>query len=159
VSLPACRATFSPEAKSLFESLYVAWEGEERNGLYAAAVKRIPVYVHKLALVYAACEETLPEITVSQLESAIAVALYAAECTRLLIENRSTRMRPETELEGELERRFLDWVRKNDGATKRYMQQTLSKYAGSCGVFNKIINNLLHADRIRVENGRVYLNR
>jgi hypothetical protein len=158
-SLPICEAAFSPEAQSLFERFYVDWESQERSGVYAAGVKRIHVYVRKLAMVYAACEGTLPEITTDQLEASIAVALYAAECMRLLVESRSARVRPETEIEGELERRFLDWVRKHDGALKRYMQQTLSKYAGSCGVFNKILLNLLHADRIRVENGKVYLSR
>jgi hypothetical protein len=158
-SLPICEAAFSTEAQSLFERFYVDWESQERSGVYAAGVKRIHVYVRKQAMVYAACEGTLPEVTADQLEASIAVALYAAECMRLLVESRSARVRPETELEGELERRFLDWVRKHNGALKRYMQQTLSKYAGSCGVFNKILLNLQHADRIRVENGRVYLSR
>lgn len=157
-SLTTSVATFSPEASSLFESFYVDWESQERSGVYAAAVKRIPVYVRKLAMAYAACEGTLPEITFDQVKASIAVALYAAECTRLLVARRSAGVWPEAEREAELEQRFLEWVRRHDGALKRYMQQTLSKYAGSCGVFNKILLNLQRADRITVEEGRVYFN-
>ena len=66
---------------------------------------------------------------------------------------RSRSSRPE----GELEQRFLKWINKNDGARKRRMQQTMSKYAGSCKVFNEIMLSLIRADEIEVRDGRVYL--
>jgi hypothetical protein len=156
-SSPNSLAALSAQAQALFDKFYIDWEGEERQGIYAAAVKRIPVYARKLAMCYAACEGTLPEITFEQMKASIAVVLYSAECTRLLVNARTARLRPEAELEADLEQRFLRWVQKHDGETKRHMQQTLSKYAESCGVFNKILVNLQRADRIEVQNRRVYL--
>ena len=147
-------AYFSPEAGELWDLFYVDFESKERMGLLAAALKRIHVYVRKLAMVFAATEGTLPMITADQLKSSIAVCLYSAECARLLIEAQAA-SRPE----GELERKFLDWLGKHDGERKRYMQQTLSKYAGSCEVFNKTLTNLARADMIEIRDGRVFVNR
>jgi len=156
-TIPQTTVAFSPQAKRLFGEFYVDWEREERSGLYGAAVKRIPMYVHKLGMLYAACENTLPEVTCDQTEASIAVGRFAAECARVLVDLKSTQPRPE----GELEQRFLAWLEKHDGSRKRYMQQTLSKYAGSCEIFNRILLNLQRADRIRIDGGegsRVYLN-
>ncbi len=154
-SLPPTRAVFSRQAQRVFDLFYIEWEGKARDGLHGAAVKRIHVHARKIAMVYAACEGTLPEITLDQAKAAIAVALYTAECTRLLIETRESQARPE----GDLERRFLDWVKKHEGALKRHMQQTLSKYAGSCKMFNETLLSLTRADHVEVRDGRVYLKR
>jgi hypothetical protein len=152
---PQTTAAFSPPAKRLFDGFYVDWERADRSGLYAAAVKRIPVYVRKLAMVYAACEETLPEVTCDQTAASIAIGKFAAECTRVLVDLKSSQARPE----GEFEQRVLSWLEKHDGSRKREMQQTLSKYAGSCEVFNRAVDNLVRADRVRIEGQekRVYL--
>jgi hypothetical protein len=58
------------------------------TGLYAVAVKRVHVYIRKLAMTYAALEGTLPEINVEQLKAAIAVRVYADACAKELIDAR-----------------------------------------------------------------------
>ncbi len=149
------QAQFSPIATKLWETFYIGWEAKDRSGLYGAATKRIHVYVRKLAITYAALEGTLPEITIDQLKASIAVGLYCAECARVLVEARSASIRPE----GEIEQRILDWVRNHDVAKKRYMQQTLSKVAGSCEVFNRAIAALQKAEAIEILGGQVFLAR
>jgi hypothetical protein len=39
------------------------------------------------------------------------------------------------------------------------MQQTLSKFCGNCELFNKTLTNLMRADHIEVQEGKVYLKR
>ena len=72
---------------------------------------------------------------------------------------RSTQPRPE----GEFEQRVLAWLQKHDARSKREMQQMLSKFAGSCEIFNRAVNNLERAEEIRIEmvqgKKRVYLTR
>jgi hypothetical protein len=133
----------------------VRWEQEERAGLYAAAVKRVHVYVRKLAMAYAALEGTLPEIGIDQLKAAIAVGVYAAECAKVLVDAQTATLRPETELE----QKFLKWIAGNEGARKRQMQQTLSKATGGCETFNRVLLNLQRADQIEIRENRVYLGR
>lgn len=147
------QAHFSFSATKLWERFYVDWEGKDRPGLYGTATKRIHVYVRKLAMTYAAFEATLPEITFDQLKASIAVGLYSAECARLLVDAQNAAIRPE----GQLEQRVLEWIKRNSGAKKRYMQQTLSKTVGSCEVFNRVILSLSRAGLIEVREGRVYL--
>ena len=154
-SLKPTKAVFSEAAQRAFDEFYIKFESRERTGLLGAALKRIHVHVRKLAMVYAACEGTLPEINVDQTKAAIAVGIYAARCARLLVDAQATNARPE----GELEQRFLRWLEKHDGASKRYMQQTLSKYAGSCEVFNRTLKSLMQADQIELRTGKVYLHR
>lgn len=137
------QARFSVGAEKLWDRFYGEFESQDRTGLFAASTKRIHVYVRKLAMTYAALEGTLPEITLEQLKAAVAVGLYGAECARSLIDSQAMG-RPEAELE----QRFVDWVKKHPGANKRHMQQTLSKYAGSCEVFNRVITSLTRADVI-----------
>jgi hypothetical protein len=82
-------------------------------------------------MTYAALELTLPEISIEQLKAAIAVGLYAAEGAKVLVDTQNATLRPESELEP----KFLKWIEENDGAKKRYMQQTLSKLTGGCEEF------------------------
>jgi hypothetical protein len=151
--LPPVEARFSTDAARLWDRLYTTWEQRERTGLFAASVKRIHVYIRKLAMTYGALEGTLPEITLDQLKAAIAVGMYAAECAKVLIDEQNVNVRPE----GELEQRVLKWLEKHDGAKKRDMQQTLSKSMGSCEVFNRIVLNLARADRIEIRGNRLYI--
>jgi hypothetical protein len=153
--IPPTQALFSPSAIRLWEGFYIDWEdkqGKERIGLYGAATKRIHVYIRKLAMTYAAVEGTLPEITLDQLRSAMGVGLYCAECARLLVDAQNAAIRPE----GQIEQRFIDWIRRHPGARKRYMQQTLSKVAGSCEVFNRVLVALARADMIEIREGKVF---
>jgi hypothetical protein len=152
--IPPSRAVLAPDAETLWGEFYLDWEGPERSGLVGAALKRIHVYVRKLAMTYAACEGTLPRIELGQLQAAIAVGLYASECVKSMIGMQLTNSRPEVELE----RRFLDWLRTHDGQKKRYMQQTMSKYCGSCEVFNRVLANLQKAGHVEVRDGnKVFL--
>jgi len=141
------RAEFTPEARALWAEFYRDWESRERPGLEGAALKRIHVYVRKLAMVYAALEKTLPRIEAEQLAAAIAVGSYAACCARFLIGQRGRNTRGDAGLE----RRFVEWVERNPGAKVRYMQQTMSKYCESAEAFNRILRSLVQADRIREE--------
>lgn len=151
--LASIEARFSGPAKQLWERFYLDWEQRARTGLYAAAVKRIHVYVRKLAMTYAALEGTLPEITIDQLKAAIAVGVYADACAKALVAAKNSMLRPEAELE----RKFMKWIEGHDGATKRSMQQTMSKATGGCEVFNRVLFNLQRADRIEIRDKRVML--
>jgi hypothetical protein len=131
------------------------WEGEEREGLYAAAVRRVHVFIRKCAMLYAAAEGTLPIVTIEQTKAAIAVGMYTAACAKVLIDAREIHSRPE----GDMERRFLAWIEKNPGREKRYAQQTLTKFAGSCKAFNQTLRNLIEADRIELKDRKLYLKR
>ena len=133
----------------------MSWEQSERTGLYAAAVKRVHVYIRKLAMTYAALEGTLPEISIEQLKAAIAVGVYAAECSKMLVDARNATFRPESELE----QKFLKWIEDHEGTKKRYMQQTLSKMTGGCETFNRVLMNLARADLIEIRENRVYVAR
>lgn len=148
-------ARFDTFARRLWEQFYVSWEQRERKGLYAAAVKRVHVYIRKLAMTYAALEGTLPEISIEQLKAAIAVGLYAAECAKALVDAQTATLRPE----GELEQKFMKWIAVHEGAKKRQMQQTLSKLTGGCETFNRVLMNLLRADQIEIRESRVYVAR
>ena len=148
-------ARFDTIATRLWERFYVNWEQRERTGLYAAAVKRVHVYIRKLAMTYAALEGTLPVIGIEQLKAAIAVGVYAAECAKALVDAQNAILRPE----GELEQKFLKWIEEHDGAKKRHMQQTLSKITGGCETFNRVLLNLARADQIEIRENRVYVAR
>jgi hypothetical protein len=153
--LPPVEARFDTLARRLWDEFYISWERRERTGLYAAAVKRVHVYIRKLAMTYAAFDGTLPEIGIEQLKAAIAVGVYAAECAKALVDTQNAFLRPD----GELEQKFLKWIEDNDGAKKRYMQQTLSKMTGGCETFNRVLLNLLRADQIEIRENRVYVAR
>jgi hypothetical protein len=148
-------ARFDPVACRLWERFYGNWEEQERTGLYAAAVKRVHVYIRKLAMTFAALEGTLPLIGIEQLKAAIAVGVYAAECAKALVNAQSATLRPENELE----QKFMKWIAEHQGARKRYMQQTLSKTTGGCETFNRVLQNLSRADQIEIQENRVYLAR
>ena len=152
--LEGVKASWDSRSKRLWEEFYRDWESRERSGLLSAALKRVHVYVRKLAMTYAACEETLPEITLDQLQAAIGVGVYSAECTEALIDARNQNTRPESELE----RRFIAWVEKHPGTRVRHMQQTVSKYCGSAEVFNRVLRNLAQADQLQIRGNprRVY---
>jgi hypothetical protein len=148
-------AQFSSDARLLWDRFYIDWEQRKRTGLFAAAVKRVHVYVRKLAMTYAAFEDTLPEINIEQLKAAIAVGVYAEQCAQSLIDAQDGTLRPHAELE----QKFLKWIGEHDGAKKRDMQQTLSKFTGGCKVFNEVLLNLQKADWVLINDNRVYLTR
>jgi len=146
----ACAVYFSAEASRLWDSFYIDWENTDRGALLAVAVKRIPAYVLKLAMTYAADEATLPTINLEQLQAAIAVGKYAELCTKRLLD---LQVKGLSQM-GELEERFVRYITAHDGVEVRRMQQTLSKFTGGAEVFNKVLNNLRLADRIEIKPGR-----
>jgi hypothetical protein len=149
------QAHFDRNAEQRWAPFYMSWEHCERTGLYAAAVRRVHVYIRKLAMTYAALEGTLPEISIDQLEAAIAVGEYAAQCAQVLIDAQTGTPRSESHLE----QKFMKWLESNEGAKKRYMQQTLQKSTGGCEVFNRVLLNLERADMIFIRDNRVYVTR
>jgi hypothetical protein len=105
-------------------------------------------------MVYAAVEGTLPFITEDQLRASISVGRYAFLSMKSLLEVQAVgRSR-----DGELEQRFLEWLRKHNGrARKRDMQQTLSKACGDCETFNRVVRNLEQAGYIEIRDREVLL--
>jgi hypothetical protein len=103
-------------------------------------------------MTYADCEDTLPVITLEQLAASIAVGCYAGACIEKLIDSQSCN----SGQLAELERRSIRWVNEHPGHRKREMQQTLSKYCGSCEVFNRVLKNIEGAGHIEMKDGHVY---
>ncbi len=147
-------AHLSSSAERAWDRFYEDAERGEKKGLYGVATKRLPAYALKLAMVYAALENTLPEITLDQLKAAIAVALYAEACARELIECRNASAGRAL---AEKEERFVAWVRKNQGKKKRDMQMTMSKICANAEEFNRILGNVARAGHIDIRDGNVYL--
>jgi hypothetical protein len=145
-NLPAGQVHWNKAAREQWEAFYKAFEGAERPPLLMEAVKRCPVYVRKLAMVYAALEDTLPEISAAQLKAAIAVISYGMECTERLIDLKSAGGRLNSH--SELEIRVLGWVKKHGTAKVRDLQQTMSKYCDA-ETFNRVIRSLEVSDQIQ----------
>ncbi len=96
--------SLSPEAQVLWNGFYLAWKQTQPqwDQLTGAAVKRIPAYILKLAMVYACFEQTVPIITKGQLEAAIQVGHYGARCAEHLMQQN----RQHT-IQGQCEKRVL----------------------------------------------------
>jgi hypothetical protein len=150
---PVKHAQWTPGAQKVWDAFYEEWENGQRKGLLGAALKRAHVYVRKLAMTYSAVEETLPEIHADQLRAAIMVIKSAAESTERLIEMQAAQSKPL----GELEQVFLKWVGAHEGARVRRLQQLMWKHCGDSETFNRVLRNLVAADRIQVENRQVFL--
>jgi hypothetical protein len=152
VQIEAWQMEWTPRAEKEWKKFYVEFEGRDRRGLLGASVKRIHVYVRKLAMLYGALEN-VREIDVDPLRAAIEVGLYAAVCAEHLIESQAVQSKPL----GELEAKFLKWVGAHEGERVRSMQQALQRYCGDSETFNKVKANLERADRIETRERRVYL--
>ena len=154
-SRASCRAVWTPEAKKTWNAYYVQSENAERSSLLRAATKRAHVYVRKLAMTYAALEQTLPYIDDDQLRAAIAVVEHSIVCAARLLDLRGARNAQDTPI-GDLETRILKYAEKFPGRRVRMVQQVMSKY-GDAEKFNRAINNLEKADRIERRDKRLYL--
>jgi len=99
-ALPASEVQWSPEAAVIWDEFYLRWKDSAASldALTAAATKRIPAYALKLALLYAAFENTLPFITEDQMAAANLVAGFGAESAQWLV---GQRRRPSAERECE----------------------------------------------------------
>ena len=154
--LKPIEAKFSSKAAKVWSAFYLKFESTRRSDLLNAALKRIPTYVVKLAMTYAALENTLPTIHTEQLQAAIAVGEYAAVCAERLLDLRTA---VQASSESELEARILKWVRKHPGWKVRNMQMSLSsKYFGSADKFNRVLKSLVDAGRLnREKDGRLFI--
>ncbi len=103
--LPETECHLTADAERLWDDFYHAWEAEPWTPLTRVAVKRVPQYVLKLAMVYAAFERTLPDLTAEHVQSAILVGHYAARCTATLMHD----LKPGG-FRGRLETRILEIV-------------------------------------------------
>jgi hypothetical protein len=143
-----CEARLASEARTLWERFYRAWDEEElrRDPLLLAAVKRIPAYTLKLAMLYATQEGTLPEITCDQLSAAILVGRYGENCAKelLLLQNTGTNPRKE------LERRILALVgaEPNRMITKREIYKRLWRHYQDAEAFNRAFDSLVRAGEL-----------
>jgi hypothetical protein len=153
-------ARWTPKAQKLWEEFYCEFEREnqKRPELLAAALKRAHIYVRKLAMTYAACEETLPDISEAQLQASIDVIHYSIRCAEQLIDLQAVQSKPGSEVE----KVCLRWVVMHEGETVRRWQQKMHRYCGDASTFNKTKRDLCESDQVvfqRDEEGvwRVYL--
>lgn len=110
--VPPGEVGLSPEALELWNRFYRTWRATDFDPLTKAATKRVPAYILKLGMVYAALEETIPTLTADQLTAAIAVGHYAARCTaRLMGQHRqvSVQGRCETRILKVFDRPMTRW--------------------------------------------------
>ena len=77
--------SLSGPARDFWGEFYIAWKETEWEPLTAAAVKRVPAYILKLAMLYASFEHTLPVITKEQLHAAILLGNYGTKCAERLM--------------------------------------------------------------------------
>jgi len=143
-----CEARLEAEARALWEKFYRAWEAEEsrRDPLSLAAVKRIPSYVLKLAMLYAALEGTLPEIMYDQLSAAIQVGRFGEKCAQELLSLQNAGTNPRKELE----RHILALVNTEPGrvATKRETYKRLWRHYSDAEAFNRAFDSLVRAGEL-----------
>jgi hypothetical protein len=144
----SCEAQLDATARELWTEFYRAWRREEskRDPLLKDAVQRIPAYVLKLAMLYAASEKTLPEITGDQLTAAILVGRYGEKCVKelLSLQNSGTNVRKE------LERRILTYVdgQPGDRTKKRDIYRALARHYSDAEAFNRAFESLVRAGEL-----------
>ena len=107
--IPPTELVLADDAVPLWNQFYIDWKQRPWEPLTGAAVKRIPAYIMKLAMVYAGFEDTIPAIRKEQLAAAIEVGQYGAHCADQLMQrhrNRST--------QGQCEERILSALERDD---------------------------------------------
>jgi hypothetical protein len=147
-AIQPCEARFDTKARALWENFYYAWDAEESrfDPLLLAAVKRIPAYILKLAMLYAALEGTVPEIQCDQLAAAILVGRYGEDCAKELLSLQNSGTNPRKELE----RRILSYVRahKDGFPTKREIYRALARHYRDSEEFDRAFNSLVRAEEL-----------
>lgn len=143
-----CEARLDAKARVLWEEFYRAWDAEEsrRDPLLLATVKRIPAYVLKLAMLYAALEGSLPEVTCDHLAACILVGRYGEDCARELLSLQNAGTNPRKELE----RRILGYVsmHRDETPTKRQVYRALQRYYRDSDEFDRALNSLVRAEEL-----------
>jgi hypothetical protein len=142
-ALPEQEAYLGPAATLVWDRFYLAWRKKQFSPLEAAATKRIPAYVLKLAMTYAALEQTLPEIQVEQLRAALLVGNYATKCVKYLISERFSGANALRELE----KRILAAVasKPNRTVTKRNLYRALARHYQNAEQFNRVFDSMVRA--------------
>lgn len=147
-SVEPCEAQFESKARDLWEGYYLAREAEQpgRDPLWLSATQRVPAYILKLALLYAAAECTLPVITCDQLAAAILVGEYGEACTAELLSLQNTGTNPRKELE----RRILAFVaaRPTHETTKREVYKALWRHYSDAEAFHRAFDSLVRAGEL-----------
>lgn len=143
-----CQARFESRARALWVKFYQAWGAEDskRDPLLLAAVQRIPAYVLKLGMLYAALESTLPEIQYEQIAAAILVGRYGEACAKELLSLQNAGTNPRKELE----RRILAFVATQPSrvTTKREIYKKLWRHYSDTEAFNRAFDSLARAGEL-----------
>lgn len=161
-AIQPCEARFDAKAGALWEKFYRAWDAEEsrRDPLLLAAVKRIPAYILKLGMLYAALEGTLPGIMSDQLTAAILVGRYGENCAKELLSLQNSGTNPRKELEGRI--LALAVAEPNGAVTKREIYKRLWRHYSDAEVFNRAFASLVRAGELFTKHegrGRVWVSR
>lgn len=157
--LDQCEARLEGKAAQRWREFYGAWNGNRSriDPLLVAATERIPPYVLKLAMVYAALEQTLPQIELDQLDAAILVAQYGERCAAELLALQHSATNPRKELE----RRILAFVN-STLTTKRRIYRSLQRHYADAEAFNRAFDSLVRAGELFTKpaiHGRIYVSR
>jgi hypothetical protein len=139
---------FSPQATELWKQFYSAWRKTELDSLVKASTERIPAYVLKLAMVYAALEQTIPSISEDQLKAATAVGRYATKCTEQLMSQHR---------QGSVQARCEDTIRRVLKDTPRQLSRRnlWQRVSGrfDSGMFSKALYGMTLAGELEVQGG------
>jgi hypothetical protein len=151
VSVPGGPGRLSPQATTLWEEFYKAWEQKQqkRDAILQAAIQRIPACILKIAMVYASFEKTWPEINREQLSSAILVGNFSAKCAAELLSLQNAGTNPTKELE----RRILAYAAQSPGrqTTKRLIYKALWRYYSCAEHFERSFNALVRTGELLAE--------
>lgn len=152
-NVPGGPARFGAEGARLWERFYRSWElkQEKRHPMLKVAIKRIPDYVLKVGVVYAAFEGTLPEITHDQLAAAMLVGDFGAKCAEELLSLQNAGTNPTKELE----RRIVAFVARQPGrqTTKRQVYKALWRHYSDASQFDRSFRALVSAGELFAEPG------
>ncbi len=147
--LPEQEARLSSHAVELWKEFYAAWGQTTLESLVAAATERTPAYALKLALVYAALEETLPVIEEEQLTAAIAVARYGVQCAARLL-NQQQQVSTQGRCEEAIRRSLRDAIRP---LSRRVLWQRVGGRFDTF-VFHRALEGLVRNDVVLAQPGK-----
>jgi hypothetical protein len=138
-AVPEQKVHLEGKAEEIWDRFYLVWRTTEQSlsPLERAATKRVPSYVLKLGMTYAAMEGTLPQITAGQLTAALMVGNYAAKCARHLIGARFSGADPQRELEGKI----TAILNQTPGrvVSKRNLHRALARHFRNAEQFNRVV--------------------
>lgn len=136
------------QAATLWRDFYMSWDADrtDRTELLESAVARIPSYILKLSMAYAATEDTLPQINLDQLSAAIQVGHYGLVCARELLSLQNAGSNPVRELEKQIV--ALVGRQPDRKTTKRTVYKSLHRHYSSTEQFNRAFDSLVKAGEL-----------